>query len=54
MIVSKEISEMNIKELLTKKKSGLIKGFISSKSGKKFDAYLLYENDKIKFDFTKR
>ena len=54
VICGKEISEMNIKELLTKKKSGLIKGFISSKSGKKFDAYLLYENDKIKFDFPKR
>ena len=53
VICSKDISEKNIKELLSKKKTGLIKGF-KAKSGKNFDAYLIYQDGQIKFEFPKR
>lgn len=53
VICSKDISEKDIKDLLTKKKTGLIKG-LKSKSGKSFDAYLKYDDEKIKFEFSKR
>lgn len=52
VICSKEISDKEIKNLLTKKKTGLIKGF-KAKSGKMFDAYLIYEDNKIQFEFPK-
>ena len=50
VICGKDISEKDIKDLITKKKTGLIKGF-KSKSGKSFDAYLLYKDGKIAFEF---
>lgn len=53
VICGKEISEKDIKELLTQKRTGLIKG-LKAKSGKSFDAYLLYEDGKIKFEFPKK
>lgn len=57
-VIFRKISEKNIsaavaKQLLTKSKSNLIKGFIS-KAGKPFDAHLvLDENNKVKFNFGK-
>ncbi len=47
-----ELSDKNIAQLLTKGRTGLIKGFIS-KSGKKFNAYLVIDSESkdIKFDF---
>lgn len=47
-----EMSEKEIQKLLTKGRTGLIKGF-TSKSGKKFNAYLVIdpETKDIKFDF---
>ena len=53
VICNKDVSEKDIKELLTKKKTGLIKGF-KAKSGKNFDAYLIYQDGQIKFEFPKR
>lgn len=53
VICGKDISEKDIKDLLTKKKTGIIKGF-KAKNGKSFDAYLLYEDGKITFEFPKR
>ena len=46
------MSEKEIQKLLTKGRTGLIKGF-TSKSGKKFNAYLVIdpETKDIKFDF---
>lgn len=46
----KNITISNIKQLLQKGKTNLIKGF-KSKSGKKFDAYLILQDEKIKFEF---
>lgn len=47
-----ELSDKNIAQLLTKGRTGLIKGF-TSKSGKKFNAYLVIDSESkdIKFDF---
>ncbi len=54
VIAKKDISETQIKKLLDEGKSDLITGF-TSKAGKKFDAYLVFdETDGVKFDFPKR
>ncbi|MGG4265457.1 DNA topoisomerase [Peribacillus simplex] len=57
-IIFKKISGKNltlsqIKQLLLKNKTNLIKGFTSNKSGKKFDAYLVLKGEKVEFDFSK-
>ncbi len=54
IILSKELTPENIKQLLTNGKTELIQGFISRKR-RPFDAYLLLEkNGKISFDFPPR
>ncbi|MGX8794298.1 topoisomerase C-terminal repeat-containing protein [Oceanobacillus sp. M60] len=52
--LGKSISQTNIKKLLNCEKSNLIKGF-TSKKGKKFDAYLRYDQteQKMTFEFPK-
>src|SRR5699024_5615602 len=49
----KKLTENQIKQLLIKGKTGLIKGF-KSKKGKKFDAYLVLKDEKLKMDFPKQ
>jgi len=54
IILSKEITEENIKQLLSQGKTELIEGFISKKR-RPFDAYLvLAKNGKITFEFPPR
>jgi DNA topoisomerase-3 len=54
IILSKEISPDHVKQLLSKGKTELIKGFISKKR-KAFDAYLLLDkNGKVSFEFPPR
>jgi DNA topoisomerase-3 len=54
IILSKTISEEDIKKLLSDGKTPLIKGFISKKR-KPFDAYLLLDDKgKISFEFPPR
>ncbi|MBQ3885208.1 MAG: topoisomerase C-terminal repeat-containing protein [Ruminococcus sp.] len=43
-IAGKSISAAQVKKLITKKKTDLIKGF-KGKSGKEFNAYLILKND---------
>ena len=50
-IAGKTISESNVKTLLKKGVTPLIKGFKSSKSGNSFDAKLKLDNGLVKFDF---
>nr|WP_228760284.1 topoisomerase C-terminal repeat-containing protein [Salimicrobium jeotgali] len=52
--LGKPISQTNIKKLLNGEKTNLIKGF-TSKKGKKFDAYLRYDQteQKMTFEFPK-
>ncbi|RBP59318.1 DNA topoisomerase-3 [Alkalibaculum bacchi] len=52
-ILSKTITENNVKQLLNKGKTSLIKGF-TSKQGKKFDAYLVLIDGKIQFDYDNK
>lgn len=52
-IAGKNLTLPQIKQLLIKNKTNLIKGFTSNKSGKKFDAYLVLKGDKVEFDFSK-
>ncbi|RAL21020.1 type IA DNA topoisomerase [Thermoflavimicrobium daqui] len=49
-LLGKKISKAHIKKLLSGKKTGLIKGFVSKK-GTKFDAYLRFVDGKITFEF---
>ncbi len=54
IILSKEITEKNITQLLTNGKTELIEGFISKKR-RPFDAYLvLAKNGKVSFEFPPR
>ena len=54
IILSKEITPDNIRQMLTNGKTSLIKGFISKRK-KPFDAYLILEkNGKISFEFPPR
>lgn len=53
-ISGKSIGSTQAKKLLSKQRSDLIKGF-ASKTGKKFDAYLIVKNDySIAFEFTQK
>jgi len=53
-ICGKKITEKHIKDLITNRKTGLIKGFKSPKNGKVFDAFLVLDNHfKTNFSFTK-
>lgn len=52
-ISGKKISIAQVKQLLTKNKTTLIKGFISKKE-KKFDAYLVLKEGKVLMEFPKR
>lgn len=50
-VAGKKLTDTQIKTLLTKRKTGLIKGF-TSKSGKPFNAHLIMGDDgKVKFEF---
>ncbi|PIE73227.1 MAG: DNA topoisomerase III [Deltaproteobacteria bacterium] len=54
VILSKEITTENIRQLLENGKTALIKGFISKRK-RPFDAYLILEKDgKIRFEFPPR
>ena len=53
-ICGRVISKRNAESLLETGKTSLIKGFISKKTGKSFDAYLKLEDGKAVFDFTKQ
>ena len=51
VICSRVISVSNVKKLLETGKTDKISGFISPKTGNKFDAYLKIENGKAVFEF---
>ena len=54
VLLGKEIPLEEIKNLLAGKKTALIKGFRSNKTRRLFDAYLMLEKGKLKFDFPPR
>lgn len=51
-ILGKKLTDAQVKKLVTTGKTGVIKGFVSNKTGKTFDAGLVLKADgKIEFDF---
>ena len=52
VICQRVISKANVKQMLETGKTSKIKGFISPKTNKSFDAYLKLENAKAVFDFN--
>ena len=54
ILLGKEIPPEEIQNLLAGKKTALIKGFRSNKTRRLFDAYLMLEKGKLKFDFPPR
>lgn len=55
MMLGKEVPEEEVKNLLTKRKTGLIKGFRSRRTNRLFDAHLvLQDTGKIGFEFPPR
>jgi len=54
ILLGKELPLDEIKKLLEGKKTELIKGFRSNKTHRLFDAFLLLEKGKLKFDFPPR
>lgn len=53
IIAKKRLTDKAIKDLLEKKKTSVIKGFISSKDTK-FDAMLVIKDNKVQFEFLKK
>ncbi|MCM1184545.1 MAG: DNA topoisomerase [Roseburia sp.] len=54
-ISGKKISEAEIAKILDKRKSGLIEGFVSGKTGNKFSAYLVLGPDNtLSFEFPQK
>lgn len=54
-ISGKDISTAQAKKLLAKKKTDIIKGFVSKRTGKPYEAYLVLGSDhKVGFEFAKR
>ena len=51
-ICSRTISKRNAQMLLETGKTSLIRGFVSKKSGKSFDSYLVLKDGKIVFEFN--
>ncbi len=50
----KKVTISQVKQLLIKGKTSLIKGFTSSRTGNKFDAYLVLENEEVKYEFPSK
>ena len=50
-ICGKSITETTVRKIAETGSSNLIKGFVSKKTGEKFDAYLRFDGEKISFSF---
>ena len=54
IILQQEISTDQVKKLLAEGKTDLLKGFISKKTNRKFEAFLIVKDGKTAFDFPPR
>jgi len=54
IILQQEISPEQVKKLLAEGKTELLKGFISKKTNRKFEAFLIWKDGKVSFDFPPR
>ena len=54
IILQQEISPEQVKKLLAEGKTDLLKGFVSNKTNRKFEAFLVLKDGKTKFEFVPR
>jgi DNA topoisomerase-3 len=54
IILQQEISPEQVKKLLATGKTDLMKGFISKKTNRKFEAFLAFKDGKVSFEFAPR
>lgn len=54
IILQQEVAPEQVKKLLAEGKTDLLKGFISNKTNRKFEAFLILKDGKVKFDFPLR
>ena len=54
IILQQEISPEQVKKLLTEHKTDLLKGFVSKKTNRKFEAFLIVKDGKTAFEFAPR
>jgi DNA topoisomerase-3 len=54
IILQQEISPEQVKKLLAEGKTDLLKGFISKKTNRKFEAFLALKDGKVSFEFAPR
>ena len=54
IILQQEIGPEQVKKLLTEGKTDLLKGFVSKKTNRKFEAYLVLKDKETKFEFPVR
>lgn len=53
MLLGKKLTETNVRDLCSKRRTNIIKGF-KSKNKKKFNAILTFKNEKIEFEFLNK
>ncbi len=54
IILQQPIDKVQIGKLLAEGKTDLLKGFVSKKTGRKFEAFLKYDGGKVGFEFAPR
>jgi DNA topoisomerase III len=54
VILQQTIDEAQLKKLLADGKTELLKGFVSKRTGRKFDAFLVWKDGKVGFEFPPR
>ena len=54
IILQQEISPEQVKKLLATHKTDLLKGFVSKRTNRKFEAYLVVKDGKTAFEFVPR
>ncbi len=54
IILQQPIERAQVVKLLTEGKTELLKGFVSNKTNRKFEAFLIYKEGKVSFDFPPR
>ena len=54
IILQQAVDRVQVAKLLSEGKTDLLKGFVSKKTGRKFEAFLKYEGGKVGFEFAPR
>jgi DNA topoisomerase-3 len=54
IILQQPIERAQVTKLLAEGKTDLLKGFVSNKTNRKFEAFLIYKDGKVSFDFPPR